>query len=69
MKKTKNTFHYQIRRCRRVEEFIKNQKIIENCLESDDDLFNEIKKQRSSGAEDDVTIDGAPGKDIPNEFA
>ena len=25
MKKTKNTFHYQIRRCRRVDEFIKNQ--------------------------------------------
>jgi hypothetical protein len=69
MKKTKNTFLYQIRRCRRVDEFIKNQKIIENCLESDEDLFNEIKKQRSSGAEDDVTIDGASGKDIPNEFA
>ena len=69
MKKTKNTFHYQIRRCRRVEEFIKDLKIIENCLESDGDLLNEIKKQRSSGAEDDVTIDGASGKDIPNEFA
>jgi hypothetical protein len=69
MKKTKNTFHYQIRRCRRVEDFIKNQKIVENSFESDADLLEEIKKQRSDCKDDDVTIDGASGKDIPNEFA
>ena len=66
MKRTKNTFHYQIRRCRRVEDFLKNQQIIENCLDSDADLFEEIKKQRSVGNDDDVTIDGASGQAIPN---
>ena len=69
MKTTRNTFHYQIRRCRRVEDFIKNQKIIENCIETDEELFGEIKKQRRAGLDDNVTIDGASGKAIPNEFA
>ena len=59
MKMTRNKYHYQIRKCRRVENFIKNQKIVENCLDTDMDLFAEIKKQRSNGNQDDVTIDGA----------
>ena len=69
MKRTKNIFHYQVRRCRRVEDYLKNNKIVENCLENDTDLFEEIKKQRKVGSDDDVTIDGASGKAIPNEFA
>ena len=69
MKRTRNRFHYQVRKCRRVESYIKNQKIVENCLEGDMDLFNEIKKQRANTNEDDVTIDGAAGDDIPGKFA
>ena len=69
MKRTRNRFHYQVRKCRRVENFIKNQKIVENCLDDDMDLFKEIKKQRSNTNEDDVTIDGAAGDDIPEKFA
>ena len=69
LKTTKNTFHYQIRRCRRVEDFIKNQKIVENCIDSDSELFEVIKKQRKGDSDDDVTINGASGKDIPAEFA
>ena len=69
MKHTRNLFHYQIRKCRRVEDYIRNKKIIENCLENDGDLFAEIRKQRSNSNEEDVTIDGASGDDIPNKFA
>ena len=69
MKTTRNRYHYQARKCHRVENFIKNQKIVENCLENDMDLFAEIKRQRSNDNEDDVTIDGAAGKDIPGKFA
>ena len=69
MKMTRNKYHYQVRKCRRVENFIKNKKIVENCLDNDMDLFAEIKRQRSNGNEDDVTIDGASGKDIPEKFA
>ena len=68
MKRSRNVYHYQIRKCRRVEEFIRNKNIIENCISSDTDLFAEIKRQRKD-AEDDVTIDGASGNDIPDKFA
>ena len=69
MKRTKNRFHYQIRRCRRVENFLKNQKIIENCITDDKDLFEEIKKQRKSGRNENLVIDGAAGSLIPEKFA
>ena len=69
MKKTRNVFHYQVRKCRRVENYLRNQNIIENCVENDKDLFAEIRKQRSNDNHEDVTIDGAAGKDIPNKFA
>ena len=42
---------------------------MENCLDTDTDLFAEIKRQRSNDNEDVVTIDGASGSDIPNKFA
>ena len=45
MKRTRNKYHYQIRRCRRIEEFIRNRKIVENCLDDDMDLFKEIKSK------------------------
>ena len=69
MKHTRNTFHYQVRKCRRVEDFIRNRKLVENCLENDTDLFSKIRKLRSNDNQEDVTIDGAEGKDIPNKFA
>ena len=69
MKMTKNRFHYQVRKCQRVENVIKNRKIVENCLENDMDLFAEIKRQRHNHNEDDVTIDGSAGKEIPGQFA
>ena len=66
---TKNRFHYQVRKCQRVENVIKNQKIVENCIENDMDLFAEIKRQRHNHNEDDVTIDGSDRKEIPGQFA
>ena len=68
MKHTRNLFHYQVRKCRRVEDYLRNRKIIENCVENDTDLFAEIKKQRKNDNEEDVTIDGAAGSNIPNKF-
>ena len=69
MKMTKNRYHYQVRKCQRIQNFIKNRKIVENCLDTDTDLFAEIKRQRVNDNEDDVTIDGSSGSDIPNTFA
>ena len=42
---------------------------MENCLDNDADLFAEIKRQRFNDNEDDVTIDGSSGSDIPDKFA
>ena len=69
MERTRNIYHYQIRKCRRVEEYIRNTNIIENCIDEDTDLFAEIKKQWKNATEDNVTIDGGAGKDIPGKFA
>ena len=69
MKVTRNKYHYQIRRCKRIEDFLRNKKIFENCFDNDLDLFKEIKKQRQNGAEIDITIDGSSGKEIPQTFA
>ena len=69
MKKTRNRLHYQIRKCKRVEKFIKNKKLVENCLEGENDIFAEIKRQRGKETEESVTIDGADGANIPNKFA
>ena len=38
-------------------------------MENDTDLFSEIKRQRSNQNDDEVTIDGASGDDIPDKFA
>ena len=69
MKNTRNIYHYQIRRCRRVEEYLINQKIIENSIDNDKDLFEEIKKQRRTGINEDLVIDGASSNKIPEKFA
>ena len=69
MKSTQNKYHYQIRKCKRVEEFLINNKIIQNCLENDDDLFSEIKKHRGMHVDEEVTIDGTSGENIPKKFA
>ena len=69
MKKTRNQFHCQIRKCKRVENFIKNKKLVENCLEGENDIFAEIKRQRGNETEESVTIDGAVGGNIPDKFA
>ena len=69
MKKSKNRFHYQVRKCKRIEDYLKNNKIVENCLENDTDLFKEIKRQRSNQNDDEVTIDGAADDNIPDKFA
>ena len=52
-----------------MQDFIRNRKLVENCLENDTDLFSEIRKLRSNDNQKDITIDGAEGKDIPNKFA
>ena len=68
MKRTRNKFHFQVRKCRRVETYIRNNKLIENRFESDMDLFSEIKKARKTQSDESTIIDGKSGEKIPDAF-
>lgn len=68
MKKTRNEYHFKIRKCKRLEKLIINRKLIENCFENDLDIFAEIKKARKTPPEIVNFIDGSTGDEIPNTF-
>ena len=69
MKHTRNKYHYQIRRCKRVGEMIRNNKLAENCFTNDLDLFSELKKQRKHACDENITIDGVEENKVPEVFA
>ena len=46
MKRTRNLFHYMLKKCRKSEEKIKSNKLLEACLNNDINIFDEIKKLR-----------------------
>ena len=41
---TCNVYHYQLRKCRRTEDIIKRNKLLDPCINNNGDLFEEIKK-------------------------
>jgi len=70
MKYTRNQFHYAVRRVKRKESEIRNNKFIKCCLENNvDDLLGEIKKMRGCHSNNSEVIDGKSGeKDISHHF-
>ena len=50
MRRTKNIFHYQVKKCKKAELQIQKQKLLSAILEPDSetDIFKEIKKLRKS---------------------
>ena len=50
MKRTRNIYHYQYNKCRKVQESIRKNKLIDACLDQSDgnDLFKEIKNMRNT---------------------
>ena len=69
MKNTRNKYHHQVRRCQRAEAFLRNQKLAENCIKNNNDLFDELKNKRKVKSKDDLVIDTKSGKEIPEHFA
>ena len=68
MKRTRNFYHYQFRKCQKAEENIKKNKLIEACLSNrGEDLFKEIKSLRSTKQLVANSIDGVKDN-IPNHF-
>ena len=68
MKRTRNFYHYQFRKCQKAEENIKKNKLIEACLSNrGEDLFKEIKSLRTTKQLVANSIDGVKDN-IPNHF-
>ena len=68
MKKTRNLYHYQYRKCRNAEEKIKRDKLLNACLGDGGDLFEQIKALRKSPSGIATSIDGVSA-DIPGHFS
>ena len=68
MKKTKNVFHYMLRKCRKSEDKIRSNKLIEACLDNDKNIFEEVRKLRKCKNDVANTIDGKT-ENVENHFA
>ena len=58
MKRTRNIFHYAVRKCRKSEEKIKSNKLLEACINNDKNIFEEIKKLCKCNNSSANSIDG-----------
>ena len=67
MKRTRNVYHYMIRKCMKAEENMKRSKLLSACLGDGGDLFDEIKKLRSTKRVVATSIDGE-NSDIAGHF-
>ena len=68
MKRTRNVYHYQIRKCKHAADQIKRNILLDACLNDNGDIFVELKKLRRSTPAQTSVIDGE-SDNIPNHFA
>ena len=67
MKKTRNIYHYQYKKCRKAEEQIKKNKLLKACVENQGDLFKELKCLRKAPPVCASAIDGVSAA-VPDHF-
>ena len=67
MKKTRNTYHFHYRKCKKSEELISKNKLLDACINGNGDLFLEIKKLRRAKPVTATSMDGVTD-DIPGHF-
>ena len=58
MKHTRNVYHYQCKKCKKSENAVRRNKLLDACLNGNGDLFKEIKKMRSSKPVVATSMDG-----------
>ncbi len=58
MKKTRNQYHYAIRKCKRATENIKKDKLLNACVAGKNNIFDELRKMRSVQKKSPSVIDG-----------
>ena len=68
MKRTRNTYHYHYKKCRKAEKLIKRNKLLEVCVGGGGALFKEVKALRRSPPVVATSIDGVT-ENVPDHFA
>ena len=68
MKKTKYEYHHYVKKCKKAEEQIMKNKVLNSCIHGSSDVFNEIKKLRRHESTQVNSMDGATKENIPNNF-
>ena len=58
MKRSKNRYHYEYKKCEKAEEKIKKSKLLDSCLNGSGDLFQEIKSMRKTRSVVATSMDG-----------
>ena len=67
MKHTRNIYHYNLRKCKKSQDQIKRNKLLNACLNGNGEIFSEIKKIRQCKLVFPSCIDGV-SNDVPNHF-
>ena len=67
MKRTRNRYHFEYKKCQKAENTIKKSNLLNACLNGHGDLFKEIKKLRKTKKPCSDTINGV-SDDIPGHF-
>ena len=67
MKKTRNKYHFQYRKCKKSEDIIAKNKLLDACINGNGDIFKEIKKLRRAKPVTATSMDGNVD-DIPGHF-
>ena len=68
MKRTRNIYHLQIRKCKKAANTLKRNALLDACLNGKGDIFTEIRKIRRSPMAVANSIDGVT-ENIPTHFA
>ena len=58
MKRTRNLYHFQFKKCRKSEDLIKRSNFLNSCINGSSDIFSEIKKLRKCDNVVATNIDG-----------
>ena len=67
MKRTRNLYHFQFRKCKKSENLIAKNRLLDACINGTGDIFTEIKRLRCCKPKVASNIDGEKD-DIPGHF-
>ena len=68
MKRSRNVYHYQYKKCHKSEKVIRGNKLLDACVNGDGDLFEQIKLLRKHSPAIPASMVGEQGDKIPQHF-